>query len=537
MRRIDPKLALRLAIAVGLAAAVVAAGHGPLGAAPRESVFRIFMVGDARNLDPHLASDFPTASVAYLLHLRLVNMDGQGKVHPMGASRWDISGGGLVYTFHLNPRARFHSGRPVTAADWKWSFERLADPRTGSGAASLVLGGVVGFDQVRNGDTTNLAGIRVIDPTTLQIALTPEGRGGFLNRLTAYNAAVLNRQEVEDGGRAWYEKSDAGAGPFRLERWDRNSRFVFTAFDDFVLGRPKVDRIEMPIVPSATTRLNLYESGQLDVADVPLPDFKRVSEDPRFRSELKVFPRAQILFLGLNPVVYEAFKDVRVRRAVAMAIDRDRIARSVFQGFYTPARGIVPPQVPGTDPNLRGLPYNPEAAKRLLAESGWAGRLPPLEMAINPAAPDYQMIAEAAAAMLKEHLGLEVRLLRQEFAAYQAALNRRNVFASFLQGWSAGFLDYSYYLDLMLHSKSGLNRTNYESAEFDRLLAQANSARSEAEREAFYRRAEQLAVEDATMVPVVFSRFAMVVKPYVRGFEGSPLGLGWTDLSQIEVRR
>lgn len=527
----------RLTLGLLLVAAVLALPQG-LGAAPGGGgVFRIFMVGDARHLDPHLASDFPTASVAYLLHLRLVNMDGQGRIHPMGATRWDISGGGLVYTFHLNPRARFHSGRPVTAEDWKWSFERLADPKTGSGAASLVLGGVVGFDQVRGGDTTSLAGIRVINPTTLQIALKPEGRGGFLNRLTSYNASVLNRQEVEAGGANWHERNTAGAGPFRLARWDRNSRFVFTAFPEYALGAPKVATIEMPIVPSATTRLNLYEGGQLDVADVPLPDYRRVSEDPRLRGELKVFPRAQILFLGLNGAVYEPFKDVRVRRAVAMAIDRDRIARSVFQGFYTPARGIVPPQVPGTDPNMRGLPFNPEQAKRLLAESGWAGRLPVLEMAMNPAAPDYQMIAEAAAAMLKEHLGIEVRLLRQEFAAYQAALNRRNVFASFMQGWSAAFLDYSYYLDLMLHSKSGLNRTNYVSAEFDRFLEQANSARSEAEREAAYRRAEQLAVEDATMIPVVFSRFAMVVKPHVRGFEGSPLSLGWSDLTGIEVRR
>jgi oligopeptide transport system substrate-binding protein len=524
-----------LVLALSLLVALVFLGHQDLSAA--ESVFRIFMVGDARHLDPHLASDFPTATVAYLLHLRLVNMDGKGNVLPMGAGRWEVTGGGLVYTFHLNPKAKFHSGRSVTAEDWKWSFERLADPKTGSGAASVVLGGVAGFDEVRGGDITNLAGVRVINPTTLQIALKPEGRGGFLNRLTSYNASVLNKEEVEEGGRNWYEKSDAGAGPFRLVRWDRNSRFVFAAFKDFALGAPSADSIEMPIVSSATTRLNLYESGQLDVADVPLPDFKRVSEDSRLKGELKVFPRAQILFLGLNPAVYEPFKDVRVRRAIAMSIDRDRIARSVFQGFYTPARGIVPLQVPGTDANLKGLPYDPGAAKKLLAESEWAGRLPALEMAINPAAPDYQMIAEPVAAMLKEHLGVEVRLLRQEFAAYQAALNRRNVFASFLQGWSAAFLDYSYYLDLMLHSKSGLNRTNYENPAFDRLLAQANSARSEAEREAAYRTAEQLAVEDATMVPVVFSRFAMVVKPYVRGFEGSPLSLGWTDLTKIGVDR
>jgi ABC-type transport system substrate-binding protein len=222
---------------------------------------------------------------------------------------------------------------------------------------------------------------------------------------------------------------------------------------------------------------------------------------------------------------------------LAHAVDRERIARTVFSGFYTPAYGVTPPQVPGVDKTLKVLPYNPDTAKRLLAESGWAGRMPPLEMAINPAAPDYQMVAEAVAAMWKDTLGIDVRLQRQEFAAYRAALNRRNVFAAFMQGWTATLLDSSIYLDQLLDSRSGLNFANYKNADVDKLIDQANSARGEADREAFYRQAEQMAMNDAALVPVVFTQWAVLVKPYVRGFEGSPLGLGWTDLNSVEVRR
>jgi oligopeptide transport system substrate-binding protein len=527
---------VRLALTIVLGVAVVATGV-PAGAAPGETVFRIYMVGDARSLDPAQASDFPSASAAFLLHLRLVTMDASGKVHPMGAKSWTTSGGGLVYTFELDPRAKFHSGKPVTAADWKWSFDRFAQPETGGGEAASVIGGVVGFDAVRSGAAKSLAGVRVISPTRLQFALKPDGRGGFINRLTSYNAAVLNREEVEAGGRDWSEKADAGAGPFKLARWERNARFTFAANRDFVLGPPKVDTVEMVIVPSAVTRLNLYEAGQLDVTDVPLSDYRRISQDQRYSGQLKVFPRAQSLFLGLNAAVYEPFKDVRVRRAVALAIDRERIARSVYFGFYTAAYGITPPQVPGVDTRQKVLAYNPDAARRLLTEAGVAGRLPPLEMAMNPAAPDYQMAAEAVAAMLKDELKLEVRLQRQEFAAYRAALNRRNVFASFMQGWSAGYLDYSYYLDVLLDGRSGLNFANYKNPEFDKLVDQANSARSETDREALYRKAEQMAMNDAALVPIVFTRWAILVKPHVRGFEGSPLSLGWIDLSGVEVRR
>ncbi len=526
----------RVLIAVLVGTALLASGLGA-AAAPAGEPFRIYMVGDARTLDPAVASDFPTASNAYLLQLRLVHMDGNGRILPAGARSWVVTGGGLVYTFELDPGAKFHNGKPVTAADWKWSLDRLALPETGSGGAQAVLGGVVGFDAVRNGATRSLAGVRVVNPTTLQIALEPDGRGGFINRLTSYNASVLNKDEVEAGGRDWSEKSTAGAGPFKLVRWERNTRFVYAANKDYHLGAPKVDAIEMHIVPSAITRLNLYDAGQLDMTDVPLADYRRISQDARYSGQLKVFPRAQSLFLGLNGAVYEPFRDVRVRRAVAQAIDNERIARTVFFGFYTAARGITPPQVPGVDAAMKGLPYNPDAAKRLLAEAGWAGRMPPLEMAINPAAPDYQMAAEAVAAMLKDVLGIEVRLLRQEFAAYRAALNRRNAFASFMQGWSAAYLDFGYYLDLLLDGRSGLNFANYRNPDFDKLIDQANSARSDADREALYRQAEQMAMNDAVLVPVVFTRWAMLVKPHVRGFDGSPLSLGWTDLTKVEIRR
>jgi ABC-type transport system substrate-binding protein len=522
-----------LALFLGLS---LAAPNWRANAAPAESVFRVYMVGDARTLDPAVAADFPTASVAFLTQMRLVGMDGTGKVTPMGARSWQVTGGGLVYTFDLNPRARFHDGRPVTAADWKWTFDRLANPQTGSGAAAAVIGGIVGFDAVRSGNTTSLAGVRAVNPTTLQIALAPDGRGGFINRLASYNASVLNRAEIE-ANRDWADRGLGGAGPFKLTRWERNARFVFSANRDWVLGAPKVDTVELVIVPSATTRLNLYEAGQLDMTDVPLADFKRISDDKRYADQLRVFPRAQIIFMGLNSATYEPFRDVRVRRAVAQSVDTARIARTVFGGFYTPARGITPPQVPGVDANMKGLPYDPAAAKRLLAESGWQGRLPALDMPVNPAAPDYEMAGTAIAQMVKDNLGLDIRIQRQEFAAFRATLNRRTVFPSFMMGWSAAFLDYSYFMDTLLDSRSGLNFANLRSADVDRLIDQANSARTESEREALYRQAEQIAVNDAALVPIIFTRWAVLVKPYVSGFAGEPLSLGWTDLTGVQVRR
>lgn len=525
--------------AIIIIAVLVTAG-GALAAPADERTMRLWMPGDAYSLDPAVASDFTTAIASKIAHLTLVRTDSKGQILPMGAKSWSVSGGGIVYTFDLDPAAKFHSGKPVTAGDWKWSLERLANPATKAGAATAILGGVVGFDAVRKGDTTAIAGIRVVNPTQLQFALRPDGRGGFLNGLTHYAAVVLNREEVEAGGVNWFEKASAGAGPFRLVRWDRNAKFVFQAHPGFVYGKPRIDTLEMLIVPSVTTRLNQYETGQLDATDVPLADYGRISQDARYRNELRVFPRAQVLWLGLNPEVYAPFKDKRVRQAVAMAIDRERIVKTVFIGFYTPAGSFVPPQVAGAlaaaEPNYRSYPYDPQRAKQLLAEAGVAGRLPPLELPGNPASPDYQMAGEAIAAMLKENLGIEVRVLRQEHAAWSSGLIRRS-FPAMLAGWTAAYLDYGYYLDLLLDSRSGLNFTNYKSPEFDKLIDQANAARSDSDREAVYRQAEKMAMADAHVIPIAYTRFAHLVKPHVVGYEGSPLNLGVSDFWMLGVRR
>jgi oligopeptide transport system substrate-binding protein len=498
---------------------------------------RVPLGGDAPSLDPQVAADFSSAAFAFLAHARLVTFDSKGRIVPMAARSWTVSPSGLVYTFHLRDDVYFHGGRRVAAADWKWSFERMAAPETRSGLASLVVGGIVGYDEVAAGQTTQLAGIRAVDPLTLQIALIPSRRGGFLNRVSIYGAAVLAREVVESGGQGWYATQDAGAGPFILKAWERNARIVLDANPRYFEGAPRLATVELVIVPSATTRLNMYQSGQLDFVDVPLADLQRIQADPGFKNELRLFPRGQVIFLGLNPRVYLPFQDVRIRRAVAMSIDRARIVKAVFFGFYIPANGIVPTVIPGADANMRGVAYDPAGAKKLLAESGQSGKLPPLTIAINPVAPDYEMAAVPVAEMLKSNLGIDVRLQRQEFTTFTAAMNKRTLLEAFMTGWAAAYMDFSYYLDLLLYSKSGLDRTNYASPEFDRLIDDANSTGDPQQREALYRKAEAVAVSDATMVPIAFTQFALLIKPSVSGLETSPLSLGWLPFTKVSVRR
>jgi len=252
---------------------------------------------------------------------------------------------------------------------------------------------------------------------------------------------------------------------------------------------------------------------------------------------LLVFPRVQIVYLGLNERVYAPFKDPRVRRAFAMSVDKDKIVQNVFFGLFTAARTIAPPGIPGFYGEYKGLPYDPAQARALLAQAGASGKLPPLTVAVNPGGSLYQMTAEPAAAMLKQNLGVDVGLQKTEYATFIRALIAKNVYQAFLTGWTADYLDYSDYMDVLLYSTSPFDRVNYNNPDVDRLIDQANAAPTDAERIAAYHKAEAIAVNDAALVPIFYSRSAMLKKPYVVGLQTAPWAPGYLPPAGVIIQK
>ncbi len=525
------------AVAVGAMLLVAAVAAGPaLGPAGGQAppMFRTPLNGEPPTLDPYFAVDSASAPIVFLMYNTLVSLDSTGRLLPQAARSWDISPNGLIYTFHLRDDMYFHGGRKVTAADWKWSFERMGSPALKSTVGSVVVAGIQGYDAYQNG-AAGIAGITAPNPTTLQITLNPARRGGFLNRLAYYAAVVVDKDVVQRGGNGWFATQDAGSGPFVFKEWAHNDHLTLASFPRYYAGAPRIAGVSVPIVTESQTQLSEYLANQLDFIQVPLGDYKRIRADPTLGKQLLTYPRAQVLFLGLNPRVYTAFKDLRVRRAFAMAIDKAKISKTVFFGFFTPANSIVPPGIPGFYAGYKGLPYDPAGARKLLDEAGVSGKLPPLSIAMNPFSPVSQMMAEPVAAMLKQNLGVDVQLQKTEFSNFIANENKRTVYQSFMTGWSADYLDYSDYLDFLLYSTSPLNRQSYESADFDKLVDQANAAPNEAQRIAIYHKAEALAVTDAPMVPILFSQFAYLKKPYVQGLQTTPAVNGWLPFSGVRI--
>jgi ABC-type transport system substrate-binding protein len=243
-------------------------------------------------------------------------------------------------------------------------------PATTSAVATTYLNDIVGARDVAEGKTTTLAGAKALDDRRLQITIDAP-KAYFMAKLTYPTAYAVCKEAVESGGGRIDETNVVGTGPFRLAEYSRGARILLTANDDYYQGRPKLDRIERLIVLDAGTRHQMFEAGQIDIVDVSTADLEQDRRDPKLSRQLHSFERPAVFYCALSPKAFPPFRDRRVRQAFNHAVDRDRLVQTVLLGVNTVARGIVPPGVPGHDPNLKGLVFDPERAKTLLAEAGY----------------------------------------------------------------------------------------------------------------------------------------------------------------------
>jgi ABC-type transport system substrate-binding protein len=227
----------------------------------------------------------------------------------------------------------------------------------------------------------------------------------------------------------------------------------------------------------------------------------------------------------MNQLVYPPFKDRRVRQAFAMAVDRAEIVRTVHQGIPQPAEGIVPPGVPAHNPDFKGLGFNPERAKQLLAEAGYpnGSGLPPLKLSFRASMEDIRNTAVAIQADLDKNLGVKVDLDETEWSIFLAKRSRGELPLSFLR-WAADYLDPQNFLSTMLRTGVPQNTIGYSNPEFDRLCDQADAMQNPEQRWKTYQKAEAVAVEDAPWVPFYFQKDVELWNPKLRGVEDSAMG-------------
>jgi|FLYL01.1.fsa_nt_gi oligopeptide transport system substrate-binding protein len=470
-------------------------------------------------LDPACASDAGSAEYIVEIFSGLVSFDRDLNLIPDIAERWDVSPDGTVYTFHLRRNVLFHdSSRRVTAADFKFSMERALNPATQSTVGEVYLSDIVGADEFIDGRADEVSGIRVIDDNTLEITIK-QPSAVFLDKLTYPTAYVVDQREVGDAtcfeGADW-TLSPNGTGPFKLAEWDLGQSIVLEANPNYYL-EPKPSLARVTYLLSGGSALTMYENDEIDVTGVGINDIERI-RDPNepLNREFTESESLDTYYIGFN-TTREPFNDVNVRRALAMAVDKELLAREILADLVVPAKGILPPGMPGYNEDLEGLPYDPERARELLDEAGGPEILEDVTLITSGRGGSPGPILDALVAMWEQNLGVTITVEQQDFGFFLRTIDQRD-FDMFSLGWIADYPDPQNFLEIKLHSGSPDNETGYSNPEVDRLLDEAETETDEARRMELYQQAEEIIVDEAPWIPLYHGKSGVLVKPYVKGY-------------------
>ncbi|GIX22622.1 MAG: ABC transporter permease [Gammaproteobacteria bacterium] len=492
-------------------------------------VLRIGNGTEPQDLDPHVTTGLPEYRIQLALFEGLVAKDPRTlEPVPAVARHWTVSDDGLRYTFELRPEARWSNGDAVTADDFVFSFRRLLTPALG-GEYAYMLYPIVNARAYHLGQIDDFAavGVRAPDPHTLVIELE-HPVPYFLQLLDHHSAYPVHRPTIEAfgaqarRGTAWTRPGNlVGNGPFVLREWSVNRRIVVEPNPHYWnAGAVHLPAIAFLPVEDANTQERMFRGGQLDIVLGGLnPD--KIEYYRRERPQaLRVSPAYATYYYEFN-TRRPPFDDPRVRRALAMAIDREAIVERVTRGGQRPAAALTPPDPYGYRPP-EALRFDPEAARALLAEAGYPdGRgFPPFEVLYNTAEM-HQRIAVAIQQMWKRHLNIEARLTNMEWKVYLAARNDGE-FDVARAGWVGDFLDPINFLEL-LSGYSGNNHSGWSDPRFDALLEQSNRERDRARRYALLQEAERLAMEAMPVIPIYYYSNVQLVSERVQGWHDNLL--------------
>jgi len=481
-------------------------------------------IGDATGLIPNITTDGPSHDVGSLLYTGLVKRDQALNLVPDLAESWDFSKDCLSLTFHLRTNAKWHDGKPVTAADVRFTYETMIHPKTPT---------------AYNEDFLVVKGVEVIDPATVRITY----KQPLATALESWGMWMLPRhllgQYVREGRlrEAPQNRAPVGNGPYRFREWKAGEKIVLMANPDYYAGEPNISRVVYRIIPSQATIFLELKANGVDKADLTAIQYARQTDYPAFRKAYTKYRYAgnTYTYLGFN-LKDPRFADRRVRQAFAHAIDRQELIEGVVLGLGREATGPYKPGTWAYNPKVRRYPHDPARARALLAEAGWKdrdgdglldknGKPFTFEILTNQGNDERKKIAELIQSSLKAiGVGAEIRVI--EWASLLKEYIKKRRFDAIILGWGIG-LDPDQY-DIWHSSKTGpdeLNHISYANPEVDALLEKGRSFCEQKDRIRYYHRLQEVLAEDQPLVFLYFRDGLPVVAARVRGIVPAASGI------------
>ncbi|MEE2700994.1 MAG: peptide ABC transporter substrate-binding protein [Chloroflexota bacterium] len=494
----------------------------PVGLA-RNDTLTLYLDDGPVTLDPAVAQE--SRSIRYISQIfsGLVSFDRDLNLQPELAEGWEIGGDGTIYTFTLKENAKFHDGRPVIAADIKFSWERAAGLRFSS-TVGTYLNDIVGVDSVIKGDATEISGVTVVDDATLEVTIDAP-KAYFLSKLSHPLTYIVDRKNIVQAPETttpWWAHPN-GTGPFKLNTWEPNRLMVLDANQSFYNEPPAIPHLVFKLYGGVPT--HMYEHGEIDMARV-YPDELREIQSPgnTMMSDLLVTPLMSINYIGLV-ASKPPFDDPLVRKAFLLAIDRQQLVANIYGDSRELANGFLPPGLPGHNTSIKGSGFDPVEARRLLRNSSYGGPegLPEI-VYITTGFSEPSAVVTAILAMWRTNLDVNVQATLIRDAYYYAlplALDIANIYD---YGWIADYPDPHNFLDVLFHSNADNNVGGYSNAEVDTLLERARTEQQETTRLELYEEVERILIEEASAIPLYFGKDFFLVKPFVQNPAFSPFG-------------
>lgn len=477
---------------------------------------------DAVGMDPATITDGESHDVTRMVFDTLIAYRQEStEVEPALATAWTVSKDGLEWTFKLRPNVKFHDGTPLDAEAVVFSFERQMFKEHPYHKGNFeywpsIFGGFPGI----------VKKVQAVDPLTVKFLLDKPS-APFLLNLAMPSNAIISPTAMKKYDQDFF-KRPVGTGPFRMAEWIPNERVVLEANTGWWGGRPYLDRVVYKPVPENSVRLLELEKGSIDAMHGINPDdADRIKANKNF--VLLEQTGMNVGYLAFN-MEKKPFDDVRVRRALSLAVNKGPIVKALFKGYGIPAKNPLPPSLWGYNEEVKDYPYDPPQAKRLLAEAGYPSGLKTTLWAMpvaRPYMPDARKMAEALQENFKA-VGVEVSIVSYDWGTYLSK-SRCGEHDLLILGWTGDNGDPDNFLYTLLSSDAALkcqanNRAFYRNPKVDALLRQAQQIFDQKERAKLYREAQVLIHEDAPWIPLDHSVQLAATRSYVKGFHLHPTG-------------
>jgi ABC-type transport system substrate-binding protein len=496
-----PQRLRHLPVAVLFAACAVG------GEPPANAGLVYYLSADPASLDPALSSDVESGEMIALLFDNLVQFDPDGRLEPGLATRWESDRSGTVYTFHLRSGARFHDGRPVNARVVRASLLRALAPGART-ARQWPLFPIEGARAYAAGTTASVPGIAVPDDSTIRFSLT--GPLNIFPTLLAMPVAAVVPTPTPPG----FDQAPVGSGPWRFVSWSHDDELVLARNPSYWGGPPKADTLTVRIIPEAVTQAAEYETGNLSVVEIPFGETHRW--ELAHPDELQRRPAIRDVYIAMN-TTHGPLQDLRVRRALNLATDVETILRTQMAGRGVRAAGALPPGIMGYDPTRAPYAWDTAAARRLLAEAGYASGLR-LQLWRNQRT-DFVRIAQAVQQDLAR-VGVSVEIIERDAPSVRATV--RNGGADlYLGDWYADYPDpenFSYPLFHSSNTGAGGNYAFLRDSTLDAMIVRARSTPDTAEKARLAREIDARVFDLAPWIFLWFPVDLWAMQPDVKGW-------------------